>query len=346
MIGIFYRNKSLNQTFLITMPRGARLDAPGTLHHVIVRGIERGSIVRDDNDREDFVCRMGRLAKSTGTTIYAWSLMTNHAHVLLKSGEAGLSVFMRKLLTGYAIRFNRKYQRAGHLFQNRYKSIVCEESAYFLRLVSYIHLNPVRAGLVVSLAALAEYPWSGHAAIMGRLQNDWQNCQYVMEYFGSAEQLARQAYVQFVQEQGQLGKQQELVGGGLVRSMGGWSAVMSSKTRGEKQFSDERILGSGDFVSEVLGQAEGSIMAQIPVRDRGVVADELLQLRCGELGVSIQALQAGSRAKPCTLLRKELVEKFVREYGLSYADTARKLGFSTSAVSQILRRIDGRASLV
>lgn len=321
------------------MPRGARLDAPGTLHHVIVRGIERGAIVRDDNDREDFVCRMGRLAKSTGTTIYAWALMTNHAHLLLKSGDTGLSVFMRKLLTGYAIRFNRKYQRSGHLFQNRYKSIVCEESSYFLKLVSYIHLNPVRAGLVVSLSALSEYPWSGHAAIMGRLPNDWQNCRYVKEYFGSDERTAKQAYLQFVQEQGRLGKQSELVGGGLVRSMGGWSAVMSSKTRGEKQFSDERILGSGDFVSEVLGQAEDSIRAQIPLRDRGMAADELLQSRCRALDVPIQAVQAGSRTKVCSMLRTELAERFVREYGLSYADTARMLGCSTSAVSQIMRRI-------
>jgi len=102
------------------MPRGARLDAPGTLHHVMVRGIERKRIVFDDDDRHEFVTRMGLHAIATGTKIYAWSLLNNHAHILLKSSESGLSFFMRKLLTGYAIWFNRRHKRHGYLFQNRY----------------------------------------------------------------------------------------------------------------------------------------------------------------------------------------------------------------------------------
>ena len=109
------------------MPRQARLDVPGTLHHVIVRGIERKSIVNDDKDRYDFVSRMGGLSSETDTAIYAWSLMSNHAHILLRSGGAGLPKFMRRLLTGYAVVYNHRHSRHGHLFQNRYKSIVCEE---------------------------------------------------------------------------------------------------------------------------------------------------------------------------------------------------------------------------
>jgi putative transposase len=132
------------------MPRGARLDAPGTLHHVIIRGIERGSIVIDDSDRSWFLGRMGLLAKETGTSIYAFALMTNHAHLLIKSGTAGISAFMRRLLTGYAQYFNRRQKRVGHLFQNRYKSIICQEEAYFDKLIAYIHLNPLRAGLVTN----------------------------------------------------------------------------------------------------------------------------------------------------------------------------------------------------
>lgn len=134
------------------MPRQARLDAPGTLHHVIVRGIERGKIVADRQDRAAFVARMGDLAAATQTSIYAWALLPNHAHLLLRSGPQGLPKFMRRLLTGYAIRYNRRHRRAGHLFQNRYKSIVCEEDPYFRELVRYIHLNPVRAKLVTDLA--------------------------------------------------------------------------------------------------------------------------------------------------------------------------------------------------
>jgi len=82
------------------MPRGPRLDAPGSLHHVMVRGIERTAIVLDDKDRQDVLTRIGKAAEKTGTVIYAWSLMTNHAHLLLRSGSAGLPAFMRKVLGG------------------------------------------------------------------------------------------------------------------------------------------------------------------------------------------------------------------------------------------------------
>jgi len=90
---------------------------------VIIRGIERRRIIDNDTDRNDFVSSMGALAAKTDTKIYAWALMTNHAHILLRSSSFGLSGYMRRLLTGYAIRYNRRHKRFGHLFQNRYKSI-------------------------------------------------------------------------------------------------------------------------------------------------------------------------------------------------------------------------------
>lgn len=124
------------------MPRGPRLDAPGTLHHVIVRGIEGRRIVDDDQDRERLLTRLGGLAQETHTTLYAWALMENHAHLLVRSGPGGLPGFMRRLLTGHASHYNRPHRRHGYLFQNRYKSIVCEEDPYFKELVRYIHLNP------------------------------------------------------------------------------------------------------------------------------------------------------------------------------------------------------------
>ena len=95
------------------MPRRARLDAPGTLHHVILRGINKRRIVDDVADRKNFVTRMAELASGTKTTIYAWALMTNHAHILLRSAEIGLSGYMRRLLTGYAVSYNRRHRRPG-----------------------------------------------------------------------------------------------------------------------------------------------------------------------------------------------------------------------------------------
>ena len=130
------------------MARGPRLDAPGSLHHVIVRGIERRRIFETEKDREDFLDRLETVVTEGKATCFAWALIPNHAHILLRTGAAPLAKMMRRLLTGYAVSFNLRYQRAGHLFQNRYKSMICEEDSYLLELVRYIHLNCIRAGLV------------------------------------------------------------------------------------------------------------------------------------------------------------------------------------------------------
>src|SRR4030042_4532668 len=147
------------------MPRQARLDASGVLHHVMARGIEQGLIFRDYRDREDLIRRLSELTLKQAWSIYAWALMPNHFHLLVRSGKNPLSQNMRALMSGYAGYFNRRHNRHGHLFQNRYKSIVCEEEPYFLELVRYLHLNPLRAGVVKSIAALDVHPWCGHAAI-------------------------------------------------------------------------------------------------------------------------------------------------------------------------------------
>ncbi len=205
----------------------------------IIRGIERNKIVDDDKDRSNFVDRLAGLSGDLQTKVYAWALMNNHAHILVRSGPSGLPTFMRKLLTGYAISYNKRHQRHGNLFQNRYKSIVCQEDAYFKELVRYIHLNPLRAGLVDTLSKLDWYQWCGHAVVMGRRKNEWQDRDYVLGWFGSMEKPARSAYRQFVQKGIVLGNQPHLVGGGLIRSQGGWSQVKALRRIGDRQLSDD-----------------------------------------------------------------------------------------------------------
>jgi REP element-mobilizing transposase RayT len=143
------------------MPRKSRLDAPGAVHHIIVRGIDRGLIFRDAVDRHRFIERLGALLAETGTACYAWALLSNHFHLLVRSGHLPLSGVMRRLLTGYAISFNRRHRRWGHLFQNRYKSILCQPEPYLLELVRYIHLNPLRARLVAGLEGQPKSVCSG-----------------------------------------------------------------------------------------------------------------------------------------------------------------------------------------
>ena len=320
------------------MPRGPRLDSPGTLHHVMVRGIEGMNIVVDDYDRAFFVTRLGEVAIATGTKIHAWALMSNHVHILLVSKTLGLSTFMRKLLSGYASYFNRRHKRHGHLFQSRYKSIVCEADSYFLKLVSYIHLNPLRAGLVGTLKELEHYRWSGHAVVMNRIQNEWQDRDVVLRYFGDDESSARKGYQEFLASESGLGSQPELTGGGLIRSLGGWSEVKSLRKRGEKQFSDERILGSSEFVKEILDEVDEIRKEQVPAVSVELDVRERLENACKDAGISVKMLQSGSRVRTCSAVRKKLALELVQEMGMSYAGVARILGISASAVNQILLR--------
>jgi len=320
------------------MPRGARLDAPGTLHHVMMRGIERRRIVVDDKDRKDLIDRMGDLAAQTNTAIYAWALLKNHAHILLRSGSCGLPAYMRRLLTGYAISFNRRHHRHGHLFQNRYKSIVCEEDPYFRELVRYIHLNPLRGGDVKSLDELDRYAWCGYSVVMGNVKRDWQDVEYVLRWFGKTVREGRKNYRRFVREGVDQGRRPELVGGGLIRSRGGWSAVRSLRRLGIDERSDERILGSGDFVVAVTEEAEEGVRRQMPLTQLRDEAVRRIEAVCRENHVNIRALQSGSRTRDVAGARSVLCQTLVKELGLSLAETARHLGVSTAAIAAALKR--------
>lgn len=166
------------------MPRKARIDAPGALHRIICRGIERKRIFRNDADRDSFLERLGNILLDTSTSCFAWALIPNHFHLLLRMGSAPIATVMSRLLTGYAVTFNHRYRRHGQLFQNRYKSILCEEDTYLLELVRYIHLNPLRAKLVADVDALDKYPYCGHSILIGTRKNEWQEVDYILARFG------------------------------------------------------------------------------------------------------------------------------------------------------------------
>jgi hypothetical protein len=155
---------------------------------------------------------------------------------------------MLRLLTGHAVYFNRRYKRSGHLFQNRYKSIICEENPYLLELVRYIHLNPLRAGLVSELEVLDQFPWSGHSVLMGKLNMEGQSVDTVLGLFDRRLKTARKNYHQFIADGLSMGRRPELVGGGLRRSQKGELGT------GNVESFDDRVLGSGDFVDELFGE--------------------------------------------------------------------------------------------
>ncbi|MFC1534890.1 transposase [Thermodesulfobacteriota bacterium] len=318
------------------MPRQARLDTPGTLHHVIIRGIEKKPIVDDVKDKKEFIFRMGDLLIEEKTTIYAWALMPNHAHFFLRSGLHGLSKFMRRFLTGYAIYYNNRHKRHGHLFQNRYKSIICEEDAYFQELVRYIHLNPIRADMVPNMSRLDGYPWCGHAVIMGRKKHDWQDRTYVLRWFGKKEREAKNIYRRYLQEGISLGNRPELVGGGLIRSLGGWSNVISMRRHGDRELFDERILGSGVFVDQIIKEADDSVKHQLPEYGRRKIIVKTIKEICDKKEVNINELRSGSRRRFVSETRRIIARRLVEDYGIPLSEIARHVGVSTSAVSKMI----------
>ncbi len=321
------------------MPRLARLDAPGVIHHIIIRGIERRKIFRDNRDRENFLERLGNLLEETKTGCYAWAFLQNHAHFLLRTGEVPLATLMRRLLTGYVVSFNRRHKRHGHLLQNRYKSIVCQEETYLQELVRYIHLNPLRAGVVPDLAALNSYPFCGHSALTGRRKRPWQHVDFVLHSFGKRVRNARREYLAYVEAGVAQGRRRDLVGGGLVRSLGGWAEAEKLRLKGQDHIkSDERILGDSDFVDSVLAQAEEHYMRQCALRRRGYdlqkVAErvaEIYGIKVGEIfGRGRQQQRVGARSLFCFWA--------VRDLGNSLVSLAMRLEMSPAGVGYAVQR--------
>ena len=322
------------------MPRQARLDAPGVLHHIMVRGIEGGRIFCDEKDREDFVCRIRRQVEKTGTRVLAWALMDTHVHLVNMSGSQGISKFMRCLLTGYAVVYNLKYGRHGHLFQNRYKSIVCEEEPYLLELVRYIHLNPLRAGIVRTLEELEEYAWCGHGVLTGKRRSGWQETGYVLSQFNEERKKAIRGYRKFMEESKGQERRLDLVGGGLIRSLGGWSQVLSMRDSGEDVPHDARILGGGDFVEEVLREADQNLRRQLRLKERTRSIDQVIRGICEKEGVSEGELRNGVQRRRVSELRARVCYRLNHEFGIPMAEIARHVGVCASAVVKSIQKME------
>lgn len=309
------------------MPRQPRLDIPDVLHHVIVRGIERRDIFADDTDKERFVARLSVLLTKSATKCYAWALMSNHFHLLLMPTTVSLAETMRRLLTGYAVYFNRKYKRSGHLFQNRYKSILCEEEPYFLELVRYIHLNPLRAGMVADLENLDHYHWSGHAVLLGKRVMEGQVTDEVLVRFGNTGTSAVPGYRQFIADGVATGQRDDLVGGGLRRSQ------PDCLESGDISFFDERILGSGGFV-ELLTQ--GSKMTE--QKRPPLTLDNLIAKVSTVTGIAPDRMQCSGKERDVARAKAIFCWLAVNNYGYTATAAGKNVGIGSAGASIAVRR--------
>jgi REP element-mobilizing transposase RayT len=305
----------------------------------MIRGIERRKIFLNDKDREDFIERLAKLLPETKTACYAWVLIPNHAHLLFRTGLVPLATLMRRVLTGYAVSFNRRHKRHGQLFQNRYKSIVCQEDVYLKELVRYIHLNPVRSGIVSDLNELNRHPFCGHSALMGRDKRPWQDVDYVLGYFGRTVRRAKKAYLNYVDAGVEQGRRDELTGGGLIRSLGGWSELKRLRLKGQAHImSDERILGESEFVDSVLRQANERYERGYELKRLGYNLDRIAK-KVGEIyGIEKDEVFSKGRQQRKVKARSLLCYWAVREAGMSLRELARQLEMSGPGVGFAVER--------
>ena len=320
------------------MPRKARIDAPGALHHIICRGIERRKIFIDNADRDNFLERLGIILNKTSTPCYGWALIPNHFHLLLRSGNVSISTVMSRLLTGYAVSYNRRHRRYGHLFQNRFKSILCQEDPYLKELVGYIHLNPLRAGIISDLKDLAKYPYGGHSVLMGKQKRAFQDVDYVLRLFGDKVAEARRRYREYVRKRIELGRQPELVGGGLLRSSGGWGVLKAMSKARIHLKGDERILGESDFVKEVLSEQKEQFERRYRLKAQGYDIDRVVEKVAEVFEIKPEKIwQPGNQ--PLRVKARSLVCFWaVRELGMSGTSVGKLLGIGQPAVSRAVVR--------
>lgn len=300
------------------MPRHARVDAPGAVHHVMVRGIERRRIFFDDADRADFAARLERLLREEGGSCFAWALMPNHVHLVIRTGESPLSRLMARLGTGYARRFNLRHRRAGHLFQNRFKSVLAKSQAQAVQLVRYVHRNPLEAGVVGSLAALRDYFWTGHAELLDCSPRRIVDRSEVLAWFDADRRRAQRLLMEWMGEAGE-----------PARARSGFCADPADRSGDGKQRRLEKAPRSA---------APRVLVFQSQVGD----LESLVDWVCGQVGVSEVEVLAGRRTRAVSRARAVIAYLATVELRMRAVDVARNLGVNAGALSRAVTR--GRAA--
>jgi putative transposase len=316
------------------MPRQPRLDAPGLLQHVIARGIQGSRIFLDRQDYENFLARLEKIVLKSQVRCYAWVLLPDHFHFLLRSGNVHLGKLMRPFMTGYAVTFNRRHKRNGHLFHNRYKSIICEDEPYFLELVRYIHLNPLKAGLVESVSELNGYPWSGHGALLGNRENGWQDTEEVLGCFSSQKARARVDYRRFLEDGTGHEEGLDLEGGGWGRSWNPESEDGSAKMRRSDEVYDERILGRTEFVKRVLDATHSTRTVEkvkMPLPDLITRVSEWCK-------VGMEDLFLGRRTREVSGARAVISYLAVHKMGYRFSEVGETLKVHPATVARSLEK--------
>jgi len=284
------------------MARRPRLIAPGLLYHVIARGNQKRKTFLDGRDYQAYLERMGRYRRRYGYTIHAYCLMPNHVHLLIESSEQPLGKFMQGLQQTYSQYFNLRYRKIGHVFQGRYKAIVCQQDEYLLELIRYIHLNPVRAGMVKSPEG---YLYSGHRAYVDGKTTETIDPLKVLELLGG-----KAGYRKFIR-------------GGL------------GEGHNEKYYEveDQRFLGEEGFGEKLREEeAEPRTKQRKPLE---VIVKKLGQ----ELKVGTTELVSSDRSWGVSKARTMIAHVLVRRQGYGLGEVARYFGRDTATIGTLVGRL-------
>jgi len=250
------------------MARKPRIEFEGAFYHVIVRGNQRQRIFRDDQDRSAYLERLEHYRQPCGFVVYAYVLMSNHVHLLLETKRVPLSKIMQALQFTYTQRYNRRHRTVGHLFEGRYKAILCDRNAYLLELVRYIHLNPGRMRTAVDPS---KFRWSSHRAYLGEKTELKIETEAVLGQMAKGVTQARRSYMKFIDEG---------LGGGHEEKY--------------YQAPDQRFLGDEGFVEKVASRAK---VKDVEAKGPKVGFEGLLDTVSREYGLTKEALTGNGRQR-------------------------------------------------
>lgn len=300
------------------MARPARIEYEGAFYHVINRGNYKEDIFLDDKDRLKFYEILGDVKNRYGIIIYVFVLMSNHYHLLLETPFANLSRAIQRLNGDYAFYFSRRHQKPGHIFQGRYKAILVEKDAYLLELSRYIHLNPVRAGIVKTPE---EYEWSslpiyvkGKSRLPFKLQ-----CEWIVSLYGKRRGIAARKYLEFIY--GGIKEEKNPI----EDARGGWIL-------GSNKWMEKVIEKWGDFSSRELSGVK-EIKTKIPI-------DEMERLVCREFNAAEDDLRKATyNNRP----RNAIMYLAVKYCGLTIKEAGQRYGGANySAVGKAISRFKER----
>jgi len=288
----------------------------------MVRGIEGRAIFLGDNDRRDFVARLDLLLPEAGCQCFAWVLLPNHFHLVLRVARGGLSQFMARLNTGYARGFNLRHDRTGYLFQNRFKSRLVLDDRDLMGLVLYVHRNPLAAGLVNSVAELEHDPWCGHGALVGtRPPRPFESVGAALTLFADEPAEAMRRVREWMGAPGASGLEDSL-----------------NEVLGAHAGSTRESTGQADFGTCLDSDTGGSAIEVCEGDDFDESMRVILAGVSGRLGIPVAHICSGSPRRAFARARAAVVYLAVDELGVPGRTIASTLGISASGVSRARRR--------